>query len=87
MVEAAAARSGAVWREALQLKELGDQEQHALRRSKLFLDREVGRVRDGRHRSAHSAIQLAGSEGRCEVGRRNGDGGDPADHREHSLPA
>ena len=54
--------SGAVWREAVELKEFRDQEQHALSRSELFLDRDVGDRCGRRHRSAHSAIGVAGSE-------------------------
>ena len=51
MAEAAAEKPGsrAVWREAVQLEDFRDQEQHALRGSEVFLDREVGRVRGVRH--------------------------------------
>ena len=35
---------GALWREAAELEQLGHQEEHALRGSKLFLYREAGRV-------------------------------------------
>ena len=64
---------GAVWREAVELEDLRDQEQHALRRSELFLDRDVGDRRGRRHVAAHSAIGGAGSEVRHEEGRRKGD--------------
>ena len=60
--------------EAVELKELGDQEQDALRGSELFFDREIGRVRGVRHQAAQRAIRVAGSEVRFEVGRRKGDG-------------
>ena len=71
------AGSGAVWRAAVELKELRQQEPHTLRSSTLFLDRKGGTVCRVRHRSAHSAIRVAGSEVRCGSGRRKGDGGCP----------
>ena len=68
--------------EAVERKELGDQEQDALRRSELFLDRELGRGRGVRHQPAQRAIGVAGSEARCEAGRTTGDEPWPGDPRD-----
>ena len=75
------ALSGGLGDHAVKLEDLSDQEQYALCRSELLLDREVGDRCGLRH--GHDTVPLVSPEVKFNVGwgRRNGDGGYPGDQR------